>query len=243
MTATRTELPDLSPSQELAVLARSLFMHGYDDHNLGHISYRYADDTLIVTPFEIGWDEVRASDMVHLDLGGNVLDGCRSVTPAISLHLALHRARPDINVGIHNHSRWGTVWAAIGRVPPAYDQMSSAIRENHIGFFDEYVGAVNDMASAEMNVEALADNDMTFLGNHGVFVVGRSIQLAHHRAISLEHRCRLAWQVQVAGGGRPMPERFARDLAELNEVRGTGIPHMYTYMVRKVLRLDPLVLE
>jgi L-fuculose-phosphate aldolase len=233
---------DLSPSQELAILARSLQLHGYDDHTFGHISYRQPDDSILMTPYELGWDEIRASDIVRLDLDGTKIEGDYSVTPAVVLHLALHRARPDITVGVHNHPRWGTVWSALGRIPPAYDQLAATIHEDHIGVLDEYVGAVNDESAADANVRALADRDMLFLGNHGVFVVGENIEIAHHRAVALEHRCHIAWEVEQLGGGRPMPSAFVRELSELNK-RRSGHPHMFPYMARKALRLDPQILD
>jgi L-fuculose-phosphate aldolase len=233
---------DLSPAQELALLARSLYLHGYDDHNLGHISYRQPDGSLLVNPFELGWDEVRARDVVRMDMSGAVLAGDWNVSPAMELHLALHRARQDVIVGLHHHSRWGTVWASLGRVPTAYDQPSSYLREDRIGVFDEYVGPVSGAQSAEANIEAFADNDITFLGNHGVLVVGKSIQAAHHRAAVLEHRCQLAWEVEMAGGGRPMPKGAALALSQASESSDLRSGHQFNYMIRKIVRMDPDVL-
>jgi L-fuculose-phosphate aldolase len=234
---------DLSPAQELALMARSLHKHGYDDHNLGHISYRQPDDTLLVTPFELGWEEIRASDVMRIDLNGSVLDGVWSVTPAIQLHLVLHRARPDVVVGIHHHPRWGTVWAAAGRIPAAYDQGSSYLRSDRIGFLDEYVGPVTSGESSRTNIDALADNDATFLANHGVLVVGRSVQAAHLRATMLEHRCHQAWKVEVLGGGRAMPDAAAKALADAAESSDLRSGHQFWYMVRKLIRQDSSVLD
>src|ERR1700730_16187530 len=96
-------LPEVSPAGEVALLARMLHREGYDDHLAGHITSRQPDDTLLVNPFGLTWDEVRASDIMRIDLEGNVLDGPWTVTPAITLHLELHKARHDIAVAVHNH--------------------------------------------------------------------------------------------------------------------------------------------
>src|SRR5215210_1480777 len=61
-------LPPLTPDGELALLCRMLFREGYDDHLAGHITYKQADDTLLVNPWGLTWDEVRASDMMRIDL-------------------------------------------------------------------------------------------------------------------------------------------------------------------------------
>src|ERR1700736_1776211 len=100
-------LPELTPAAEVALLARMLHREGYDDHLAGHITYRQPDGTLLVNPFGLTWDEITASDIMRIDLDGNVLDGPWTVTPAIPLHLELHRARPDIAVAVHNHPRFG----------------------------------------------------------------------------------------------------------------------------------------
>lgn len=44
-------LPPLSPQAEVALLARTLFREGYDDHLAGHITSRQPDGTLLVNPW------------------------------------------------------------------------------------------------------------------------------------------------------------------------------------------------
>src|SRR5580692_9807213 len=63
-------LPDLTPAQELALLARCLFAEGFDDHLAGHITYRQPDGTFLVNPFGLTWDEVTASDVMTMDADG-----------------------------------------------------------------------------------------------------------------------------------------------------------------------------
>jgi L-fuculose-phosphate aldolase len=62
-------------------MSRSPYTYGYDDHNLGHINYWQPDDTLLVSPFKLGWEEIRASDVMRINLNGSVLEGVWSVTP------------------------------------------------------------------------------------------------------------------------------------------------------------------
>ena len=87
-------LPPLSPHAEVALLARTLHREGYDDHLSGHITARQSDGTLLVTPWGLPWDEVRASDIMRIDIDGNVLEGQWTVTPAIPLAIRPLRAGP-----------------------------------------------------------------------------------------------------------------------------------------------------
>lgn len=233
-------LPRLTPRQELALLCRTLFREGYNDHIAGHITYRLPDGTLLVNPWELTWDEVTASDMVHLDPDGNVLSGEWNITPAINVHLDLHRKRHDIGVAIHNHPEWGSVWSAAQRIPPIYDQTSSFVEGDPL-LYDEYRGTVDDENAGRSAVERLSESKWALLANHGVFVVARDIRQAHLRAITLEWRCKLAWRVEAIGGGVPVAPETASALGARTD--GSGFPFMWEAMARREIRRDPAVLD
>jgi L-fuculose-phosphate aldolase len=233
-------LPDLTPQGELALLARMLHREGYDDHLAGHITYRQPDGTLLCNPWELTWDEVTASDVIRIDGEGTRLEGKWSVTPAITLHTELHRRRDDVTVALHNHPRWGTIWADLHRVPPVYDQTSAAVY-GEIAIFDEYADDVASRDNARAAVEALGTAKMALLANHGVFVVGDGIKQAHQRAITLEWRCRQAWHVEAVGGAVPMNAAVADRFGSLLD--RFGFPGLFEAMARRELRLDPTVLD
>lgn len=233
-------IPDLSPRAELALLARALHREGYDDHLAGHITLAEPDGTLLVNPFGLAWDEIRACDVMRIDREGNVLEGPWTVTPAIELHLAVHRLRRDIRVCVHNHPRWATIWADAHRVPPIYDQ-TSAMTDGDPVLVEEYRGAVADRANAEAVAEALGSGKCALLANHGVLVVAGSVRQAYLRAMTLEWRCRQAWHVEALGGGVPLDPAVARRLG--TRVDETGFRGLWEAMVRRELRADPSVLE
>lgn len=232
-------LPDLTPCQELALLCRALHREGYDDHIAGHITIAEPDGTFLVNPWELAWDELTAEDIIRVDAGGAVIEGEWNVTPAIGLHLSVHRRRHDLRVVIHNHPRWGLVWSAAGRAPPVYDQTSGQIDGDPI-FYDEYAGTVDRASEAEAAAEALGEGKWALLKNHGVFVVGKDVRQAHLRAITLEHRCRLAWQVEVLGGGQPITDPATLRTAQMAD--DLGFPFLWEAMARREIRLDPTVL-
>jgi len=233
-------LPALSPQAEVALLCRMLFREGYDDHLAGHITYRQPDGDLLVTPWGLTWDEVRASDIMRMDADGNVLEGKWTVTPAIALHVELHRARRDIAVAVHNHPRWGTIWADMHRVPPVYDQ-TSAMVPGDPALYADFEGPVNEVENAKACVEALGGARMALLANHGVFVVARDIAQAYHRSMVLEWRCRQAWHVEAIGNGVPLKDDvFARFAAPFDAV---SFPGLFEAMARRELRADPSVLD
>jgi ribulose-5-phosphate 4-epimerase/fuculose-1-phosphate aldolase len=44
-------IPELSPREELVLLARTLWREGYADHLAGHITYNLGDGTLLCNPW------------------------------------------------------------------------------------------------------------------------------------------------------------------------------------------------
>jgi ribulose-5-phosphate 4-epimerase/fuculose-1-phosphate aldolase len=233
-------LPELTAAQELALLCRCLFAEGYDDHLAGHITYKQPDGTMLVNPFGLTWDEVTASDIMTMDADGKEISGRWTITPAITLHVELHRVRDDIAVAIHNHSRWGTVWADIGRAPEIYDQ-TGALYHGGVAVYDEYWGTVDDASNARAVAKAIGEANVGLLANHGVVVLGADIQQAYLRAMSFEWRSRQAWRIAAAGGGVPMNRDAARTYGEFfNSHQFTGL---FEAMARRELRRDPAVLN
>lgn len=233
-------MPDLSPQQDLALLCRMLHREGYDDHIAGHITLAQDDGSFLVNPWELAWDEVTAADIIRVDGEGRVIEGEWNVTPAIGLHLAVHRDRHDLKVAIHNHPRWGSVWAAAGRIPLVYDQTAGQVEGDPV-LYDEYAGTVDGASEAEAAAAALGNAKWAILRNHGVFIVAKNVRQAHLRAITLEHRCRLAWQVEAMGGGQPVSDPETLKVAQMSD--NLGFPFLWEAMVRREVRHDPAVLS
>ena len=234
-------LASLEPADRLVALARTLHREGYDDHTTGHVTYRQPDGTFLVNPFELRWDELRSSDVIRMDADGNQLDGPHTITPAITLHLELHRSRPNLHVAVHGHPRWATAWACTHRVPPVYDQ-TSALAGRHVAVHDEYGGSVDAVANARSAVAALGHADIALLGNHGVFVVAPSIEAAYMRASTIEWRSWRASQVESIGGGVPLHDDVVDSLHAYVEEHLDEFP-TFESSIRAELRADPTMFD
>ena len=240
-------MPELTPRQELALLARALWREGYDDHLAGHITMNLGDGTLLCNPWLLTWEEIRPEHVLRIAMDGEVLEGEWPVPLGIPLHLELHKRRPDVAWAAHSHPRFATVWAAMGDVPPILDQ-SSALGGGRLVLVDEYSGPVNDPSSAGRAIEAMGDASLALLAGHGVFVLGGSARSVHQRAVALEQRSRSAWYARAAtgsagsgGSGRSLlPAAFLQRMAASD---GEGFHGFFEAAVRIELRADPSLLD
>jgi len=233
-------LPDLSPREELVLLARTLWREGYNDHLAGHITIREGD-TLLCNPWLLTWDEIRPEHVIRIDLDGHVLEGDWPAPLGIPLHLELHKLRPDVQVAMHSHPLYGTVWSDMRELPPIYDQ-SSSLGGGELVLVDEYGGGVSDANAARDAVTAMGDADLALLAGHGVFVLGASVRAVHQRAVALEQRCKHAWHVRAAGGASDtaLPAWY---LERSRQSDGTRFLGFWEAMARAELRADPTLLD
>jgi ribulose-5-phosphate 4-epimerase/fuculose-1-phosphate aldolase len=234
-------LPDLTLREQIVLLARTLWREGYNDHLAGHITVNLHDGTLLCNPWMLLWNEFRARDVIRIDLEGNVVEGDWPVPPGIPLHLQLHKLRPGVEVAMHNHPLYGTVWSDMQEVPPPMDQ-SSSLGGGELVLVDEYEGGVNNPVSARHAVEKMGDAELALLAGHGVFVLGQSVRAVHQRAVALEQRCRHGWHIRAAGGNltTPLPPAY---LDRQRSSDGDGFLGFWEAMVRQELRDDPTILE
>jgi L-ribulose-5-phosphate 4-epimerase len=234
-------LPEMSPRQELVVLARALWREGYSDHLAGHITCNLGDGTLLCNPWLLTWPEIRPDDVLRIDLDGEVVEGRWPVPLGIPLHLELHRQRSDVTWAAHSHPLFGTVWADMSELPAVLDQ-SSALGGGDVVLVNEYGGPVNDGGSAEAAIAAMGEAASALLAGHGVLITGGSARAVHQRAVALEQRSQHAWYVRAASGSGTsvLPAAF---LDMMRQSDGEGFLGFWEAAVRAELRDDPDLLE
>ncbi|HXA31406.1 MAG TPA: class II aldolase/adducin family protein [Acidimicrobiales bacterium] len=231
--------PELTPAEKIVLLARALYRRGYDDHLAGHITVRAEDDTLLCNPWFLLWDEFTAEDVIRIDLKGNLVEGRWPPPPGIPLHLALHQARGDVDVAVHNHPRWSTTWADRGQAPTIYDQ-SGALTAAPVAVVAEYEGGVDEIGRAASAIESMGNARIGLLAGHGVFVLGQSIPEVFRVCATFEWRCRRALAVEADGtSGRPLRDEIVTSLGIGADAY--GYPGYWEAAVRQELRSDPTI--
>jgi L-fuculose-phosphate aldolase len=182
---------------------------------------------------------VTASDILTLDESGTIIEGEWNVTPALGLHVQLHKLRPDVNVIIHNHARWSGLWANMHRVPPVYDQAGAYV-DGPLPLYNEYDGTFEDEDKSLAAAKALGSAKWALLANHGSLVVGKDLRQAHLRVATLEWRSQRAYELELVGGGVPLTDE---QVAEIALPDAHGFPFLWEAMARRELREDSGIVD
>lgn len=145
--------------------------------------------------------EYRASDMAVLDPDGNYVVPWADATCEVPMHLAIMKARPDINCIVHTHAIWSSAWAIARKNIPL------VIVEQHEHLGGEIVCADFELVGSEAVgtgiVKALGkDKYAALLGSHGAVAIGVDLDDAFNNATFLEAIAQKAWLSCVLGDMR-----------------------------------------
>ena len=184
---------------DLAACYRLVDLYGMSDMMANHISMRVPDEeTFLINPYGMMYEEITASCLIKVGLAGNVLakPDFGELNYGINMagyviHSAVHEARRDVACVIHNHSWASMAVSALdcGLLPIT----QTAMRFLKIGYH-EYEGVVLNDAEKESLVRDLGKGEALILRNHGALVVGRTVG----EAFNWTHRLELACRSQVA---------------------------------------------
>ncbi len=181
---------------DLAAAYRLVDLYGMTEMSANHISARVPgeDDSFLINPYGMLYDQMHASCFVKLNLAGDVLFNPTEYgvnKAGYVIHSAIHRARHDVDCVIHTHTVAGMAVSAMncGLLPLAQTSMRFA----RIAYHD-YEGVAVNLEEQARLVRDLGDHTGMILRNHGLLVVGASIAEAFNSIFRLERAC----QVQIA---------------------------------------------
>src|SRR5438067_3292680 len=123
----------------------------------GHISVFLPESQRVVICPGSGAEkcDVRAEDMLVIDLDGKLLDGRHTIPREWPIHTELHRARPDARAVAHGHAHESTLFAIAQReLRPV--TMSGAIFADGVPVYQP-VEFIDTVGAGRRVAEALRD--------------------------------------------------------------------------------------
>ena len=187
--------------EDLAAAYRLVAHYGWDDMVFTHLSARVPgpEEHFLLNPFGYLFNEVTASNLVKIDVDGNlVLDNGFEVNAAgFTIHSAVHMNREDANAVMHLHTNNGVAVASTeqGLLPLTQHAM---FVYNDMSYHD-WEGVALDLDERERLVKDLGAHNVMLLRNHGTLAVGGSIASCFMRMYYLERACTIQVNAQAAG--------------------------------------------
>jgi ribulose-5-phosphate 4-epimerase/fuculose-1-phosphate aldolase len=230
---------------ELAAVYRVFDMLGWTELIFNHITLRVPGPHkhFLINPFGLTYDEVKASNLVKIDLDGNILSpGDYPVNPAgLVIHSAIHASVADAHCVMHTHTTAGLAVACMeGGL--SYTNFYSAQLHGMVAYHDFEGVTVHDDEKARI-LKSMGDKRLLILRNHGLLSHG--VSLAH--AFALLWTLNRACEIQVVTDsmrGSTIPvapeimERAKRDSLQFSPARGAG-ENVLAALIRRAERRDP----
>ncbi|MDT0265183.1 class II aldolase/adducin family protein [Streptomyces sp. DSM 44915] len=203
----------------MVLAARRTVTEGLVVGTSGNLSIRL-EDTVLVTPSGVPYDQLRPRDLLAVDLDGRRLVGRLEPTSELPLHLAVYR-KTDARAVVHTHAARATaVSTLVDELPPIHYMAAAMGGPIRVAGYATY--GSDELAQAAL--AALTDRTGCLLRNHGTLVHGRDLRQAMDHTAQLEWMCQV-WLAASAVPGRQPTLLTPAQLAEAGErLRGYGQP-------------------
>lgn len=151
----------------------------------------------VIKPSGIDYDTMKASDMVVVDLDGNVVEGELNPSSDTPTHAVLYKRYQEIGGIVHTHSTWATIWAQAGLDVPA---MGTTHADTFYGsvpcarfLTQEEIDSGYEMETGNIIIETFEERGLDILAvpgvllhGHGPFTWGKDVKAAVMNSVVLE---------------------------------------------------------
>lgn len=168
----------------------------------GNVSVRMKSGEILVTPSGMIYEDMVESDILVVDIEGNVIEGERKASVDTQALLYIFKHRADINAVIHTHQPYAT---AVGLVSDELPCNLTTLANAAKGAVK--VCAFSSAASMQMGIETvehLGDSLAVILKHHGVMGVGKSLKEALYSCVYLEEAAKTYVSARSMGGTMAM---------------------------------------
>ncbi|MFA9200429.1 MAG: class II aldolase/adducin family protein [Cypionkella sp.] len=227
---------------DLAACYRIFDHLGWSESIYNHISVKVPgeDNAFLINPFGLLYDEVTASNLVKIDIDGNVLAGNYPVNQAgFTQHAYFHRHLEWAHAICHHHTTAGMAVSSHsqGLLPISFYACNF---QGQIGYHD-FEGVTVRPEEGERLLRNLGNKRILMLRNHGPVVLGRTIPEMFVQTWALQRACEI--QIATLSQGGPISveqdviDVHQRDLGMVSLPGGPGRADFEAWK-RKIDRID-----
>jgi ribulose-5-phosphate 4-epimerase/fuculose-1-phosphate aldolase len=228
---------------ELAACYRVFDFLGWTEMIFNHITLRVPgpEPRFLINPFGLHYSEVKASNLVLIDLEGNILrdTGWPVNRAGFVIHSAVHGSLPHAHCVMHTHTTNGVAVSCL-KDGLSNDNFYGAMLHGRVAYHD-LQGVTVDTRERESIVRDLGDKHVMILRNHGLLSWGESVAEAYLRLWTLQRACDVQLATARAGGevtrlSQPVIDRM---LAESGPGEKRTCEDVFAALVRLVEAKDP----
>lgn len=211
--------------QDLAACYRLFVKFGWTDSIFTHLTARVPDqaDHYLINPYGLLFQEINASNLLKVDFDGNVISGDYPYNNAgHAIHSAVLKARPDINVVLHSHTRAGIAVSCMQeRLLPLSQQAGEVI--GLVAYHEYGLADEDNPDECERLGRDMSDKWLMIMNNHGLLGAGRTVAEAFYYLYTLENACKVQVDFMATGATAMVPSADSQTmLAKYGAPPSTG---------------------
>lgn len=208
--------------EEICEAGRRLYARGLAAACDSNLSARLAEREFLCTPTLVCKGFMRPDHLCTVDDAGNQLSGSLRRTSEILLHLAVYKARPDVQAVVHCHAPHALAFAITGQPVPRGVHPEVEL----------FLGEVPTAPYETPGTQRFADSVVPFvrrvnavvLANHGIVTFGSTVTRAGFNAEILDAYCRVLLLARALGPPVRLTDRQLHELAEARRRLGLDPP-------------------
>ena len=237
--ATKRDVEELR--DKVARGTRILFHEDLADFH-GHLSARVPGSRdLLIKPVLVSLRGIRARDILRVnidDYTAGIAENERKISgtarpirePRLPpretiIHCAVYEARPDVYSVIHTHQLFATAFGAAG-TPIRPVHVTSAAFGSGTPILNK-ADLIVSASDGRVVAKALGRHNALLLRNHGVVIVGTSVEDAVYNAVNLERSAKMQLIAALVGNPKFLPPKFCRAFGENMKKRAA---HAFEYL-------------
>ena len=169
---------------------------------------------VVIKPSGVGYDVMKPSDMVVVDLEGRIVEGDLNPSSDTPTHLEFYRNFKGVRGAVHTHSVEATAWAQACRETPCYGTTHADQFHGHVPvtrFLTETeVEEAYELNTGKVIVDLFKDRDPlaqpgVLVAGHAPFTWGQTPAKAVDNAVALEAMARMARLTEQLGSKTELP--------------------------------------
>ncbi len=174
---------------------------GQGDLTRGHVSMRVPGDPslFIMKPHSYGFDEITMENIVLCNLDGEKVGGGGRRHSEVFIHSEIFKVRPDVMSVIHSHPTHAVALSATGKQLQPISQPAAAFCDG-LPYYNDTINLIRSKELGTGVAKALGSCKAVLMRNHGVALVGKTVEESTILAIMLDNACKIQLLAEAAGG-------------------------------------------